>query len=280
MSDPEAQPVVRERSREPMSGLRNEALDELIRPGPERSARWGRTVASLPTWVLTVAVVIAGVVGLVVWNAIRRPGPVAGSLPHAGNRSDIAASVRTSTTAVNGKTSGSRPGAAADGDPGALGTGGAAGATVTVHVAGAVLHPGVVTLRTGARAVDAVAAAGGLASGADPDRVNLAAPMRDGDRLAIPILGQPPPEAIPATGNSTGGTGSPPGAPAGPVDINTASTEMLDTLPGVGPSTAAAIVAHRERSGRFRNVEGLLEVRGIGDAKLEAIRDLVTVGGG
>jgi competence protein ComEA len=64
----------------------------------------------------------------------------------------------------------------------------------------------------------------------------------------------------------------------GPLDLNTATAEQLDTLPGVGPATAAAIVSHRERNGPFATVDGLLDVRGIGPAKLEALRDLVTVG--
>ena len=68
-------------------------------------------------------------------------------------------------------------------------------------------------------------------------------------------------------------------SPAAPIDLNTATAEELDTLPGVGQSTAAAIIDHRESSGLFRSVDALLDVRGIGEAKLEALRDLVTAGG-
>jgi competence protein ComEA len=75
-------------------------------------------------------------------------------------------------------------------------------------------------------------------------------------------------------GGSGGGTGS---AAGGPVDLNTADEAALDALPGVGPATAAAIVAHRQQIGRFTSIDQLLDVRGIGEAKLEAIRDLVTV---
>lgn len=155
------------------------------------------------------------------------------------------------------------------------------GGSITVHVAGAVVRPGVVTLPEGGRAVDAVAAAGGLAPGADPDRVNLAAPLVDGVRLTIPLVGQPVPvEVVPqGPGNSgQGGTGSSGAAPAGPVDLNTADAGQLDALPGIGPSTAAAIIAHRDENGPFASVDALLDVRGIGEAKLEALRDLVVVG--
>jgi competence protein ComEA len=87
-------------------------------------------------------------------------------------------------------------------------------------------------------------------------------------------------------GNSSG-TGAPAGvdggegggSASGPIDLNTATAEQLDTLPGVGPSTAAAIIEHRASAGPFRSVDALLDVRGIGEAKLEALRDLVTAGG-
>jgi competence protein ComEA len=132
--------------------------------------------------------------------------------------------------------------------------------------------------------VDAVDAAGGLAPGADPDRVNLAAPVVDGSRLAIPLVGQAAPAELapqlPA-GSGAPGSGTVDGAPASPgtpVDLNTADAQQLDSLPGVGPSTAEAIIAHRDEHGPFRSVEELLDVRGIGEAKLDALRDLVTAG--
>ncbi len=155
-----------------------------------------------------------------------------------------------------------------------------------MHVAGAVTAPGVVRLSSGSRVVDAVTAAGGLRADADPDRVNLAAPLTDGQRVVVPVLGQPVPPETDGGGGAAGtrrGRGamvvSPRARPPGPVDLNTATAEELDTLPGVGPSTAAAIIDHRESSGPFRSVDALLDVRGIGEAKLEALRDLVTAGG-
>jgi competence protein ComEA len=154
---------------------------------------------------------------------------------------------------------------------------------VVVHVAGAVASPGVVRLAATGRIVDAVAAAGGLRADADPDRVNLAAPVSDGQRIVIPVVGQPLPEEVvaapPPGATAPGDVAGPGDTSASVVDLNRATAEQLDTLPGVGPATAAAILAHREQSGPFRSVDGLIEVRGIGEAKLEALRDLVTVSG-
>lgn len=143
--------------------------------------------------------------------------------------------------------------------------------SVTIHVAGAVRRPGVYTVPMPARVVDAVTQAGGATSRAALDAINLARPLVDGEQVFIPRRGQ-----------SGGGAGSPsPGggvvAPQGPVNINSAGAERLQTLPGVGPSTAQAIIEHRQRHGPFASVDALLDVRGIGPSKLEALRGLVTV---
>lgn len=154
---------------------------------------------------------------------------------------------------------------------------------VVVDAAGAVLRPGVYRLRTGARVDDLVRAAGGLAAGADRDRLNLAAPLADGQRVFVPRIGETSPPPVDPSGGSdpsmttvTGGS-SPPGGTADPIDLNTATQEQLEALPGVGPATAAAILAYRTEHGRFRSVDELLEVRGIGDAKLAAVRARVRV---
>ena len=150
-----------------------------------------------------------------------------------------------------------------------------------MHVVGAVVRPGIVRLATGARVVDAVDGAGGLAPGADVDRVNLAAVLADGQRVVVPIVGQPPPVEVapgPAWPGGAASSGSSQPTANVPVDLNAATAEQLDTLPGVGPATAAAIIAHRSESGPFTSVDELLDVRGIGAARLESIRDLVTVG--
>ncbi|MEY4175042.1 MAG: ComE operon protein 1 [Actinomycetota bacterium] len=147
----------------------------------------------------------------------------------------------------------------------AVSTGTAPQGAVVVHVAGAVQHSGVYRLRDGERVVDAVAAAGGMAANAEPDAINLAARLLDGQRVYVPRVG----EAVPS--------GAGPEAPSGPLDLNSATEEQLDDLPGVGPATAAAIVAHRDSNGPFGSVDDLGEVRGIGPAKLDALRGLVTV---
>jgi len=148
---------------------------------------------------------------------------------------------------------------------------------LVVHVAGAVTRPGLVTVPEGARVADAVAAAGGVRSDADTVRLNLAERLVDGSRLYVPSAGESePPLVVTAAGGGSGGGGGP-GAPAGPLDLNTATAAQLETLPGVGPATATAIVTHRERNGRFVSVDGLGDVRGIGPSKLEALRPLVRV---
>ena len=151
---------------------------------------------------------------------------------------------------------------------------------LVVDVVGAVRRAGVVRVAPGARVLDAIAAAGGASPDADLARLNLAAPVADGARVAVPHVGAPAPAVDPSavTGASTDAGGSGPGAAtAGPVDLNTATAAQLDALPGIGPATAAAIVHDRETHGPFTSVNDLTRVRGIGPAKLEQLRDLVTV---
>jgi len=151
------------------------------------------------------------------------------------------------------------------------------GEELVVHVAGAVASPGVVTVRAGGRVADAVAAAGGLRPDADANRVNLAAPLEDGSRVYVPVVGEEREPEVLAAEPPPGREGEP-GAATGPVDVNRATAEELQRLPGIGPATAAAIVAHREANGPFRSVDQLDDVRGIGPAKLEQLRSLVVVG--
>jgi competence protein ComEA len=154
---------------------------------------------------------------------------------------------------------------------------------ITAHVAGAVAQPGVHSLRSGARIADLVAAAGGETPDADLDRVNLAALVPDGARVWVPRRGeaQPPEVLDPVVGfpvPTAGGGGSeasPPGTGGGRISLNRADATELEALPGIGPATAAAIVAHRAQHGPFPSVEALEAVRGIGPSKMEALRDLV-----
>jgi competence protein ComEA len=140
---------------------------------------------------------------------------------------------------------------------------------VVVHVAGAVARPGVVRLGGTGRLIDAIAAAGGPAADADLNQVNLAAKVGDGDRVYVPRRGESLPPAPTASGSAS--------TSAGPVDLNSATPEQLDALPGVGPATAKAIVDYRTRHGRFRSPDDLLSVPGIGLAKLATLKPLVRV---
>jgi competence protein ComEA len=152
---------------------------------------------------------------------------------------------------------------------------------IIVDVVGAVRRSGIVRLRAGARVVDAISAAGGAVAGADLTRLNLAAVVADGARVAVPRLGAPAPGIDPAAvvGSAPAEGDTAPGTPSAdaPVNLNTASAAQLDSLPGVGPATAAAIISDRAAHGPFRSVDDLGRVRGIGDAKLDQLRKLVTV---
>jgi competence protein ComEA len=154
-----------------------------------------------------------------------------------------------------------------------------------VAIAGAIVRPGLYRVAADTRLSALIAAAGGLAPDADGDRVNLAAPVRDGERIYVPHRGEPgaPPVVAGAPGSAGGtagggsGGGGTSAGPVGPVNLNRATAAELDSLPGVGPATAQAIIGHREANGPFRSVDDLAEVRGIGPAKLEQLRPLVTV---
>lgn len=135
-----------------------------------------------------------------------------------------------------------------------------------VHVAGAVARPGLYTLASGGRVADAIEAAGGAGAKADLDLLNLAAPLSDGMKIEVPVRGADPPTAAAAPSSSPG-----------PVSLNAADGQQLETIPGVGPVTAAAILAYRDEAGPFTSVEQLMEVSGIGPATLESIRPYVTL---
>ena len=134
-------------------------------------------------------------------------------------------------------------------------------ASLTVHVAGAVVRPGLVVLSPGARIADAVAAAGGATHLAELRSVNLATLVQDGDQIVILQIGE---EVSAEAGD-------------GRISLNRATVADLETLPGVGPVTAQRIVDHRDEHGPFATLEDLLDVSGIGEAKLDAIRDSVVV---
>ncbi len=235
---------------------------EALRHPPDRDATWSRrsAVAQIPVvWLRQrfgaepgrmlggLAVVIA--VGVAGWWLVRPPQPpVETLLPMA-----------TAPVASNPSIASSAPSAPPL-------------ESLVVHVAGAVAQPGLYELASGARVADAVAAAGGVTASADERTLNLAARVVDGQRVYIVAVGETAP---PAAVNGAAGSGEGAGD-VGPVDLNRATADELEELPGVGPATAAAIIEHRERQ-PFVIVDDLLDVAGIGEATLARLRPLVMV---
>jgi len=153
-------------------------------------------------------------------------------------------------------------------------------APITVHVIGAVVRPGVYAFPEGSRVQDAVIAAGGLLAEADPNLINLAAKLEDGQKLEIPAVGG----SIPGAASTAAGPFTvltTPGATtnnADLVNINTATADELDTLPGIGPTTAQKIIDYRTQHGPFSQIEQVMDVSGIGPATFDRIKDLITTG--
>lgn len=140
---------------------------------------------------------------------------------------------------------------------------------LTVHVAGAVMAPGLYRLKEGSRVSDALAEAEGPAPDALLDDLNLAARVKDGQKVMVPRAAGTAPDG---TAQPRGDTGT-----SGTVNINTSTAEQLEELPGIGPSLAQRIVDYRSKNGAFSSIDELDNVEGIGSGKLESIRDLVTI---
>lgn len=145
--------------------------------------------------------------------------------------------------------------------------------TLVVDVAGKVRHPGVVTLASGARVIDAIKEAGGIRHGVDTGSLNLARRVADGEQILVGIKATADPALPPAS--PPGPQGTP--VPGAPVDLNSATAPQLDELPGVGPVLAQRIVDYRGQHGGFHSVDELRQVSGIGDAKFADLKDLVRV---
>lgn len=228
-------------------------MPELPRPLPPPT--WRDRIAFVSSWrdgvpvpalLIVIGVVVALTIGVAA-TTLRSSNPpdVALSLPRADTATE-------STTLASPTTS--------------IGP-------LHVHAAGAVARPGVVQVPSGARVVDVIAAAGGAASDADLNQINLAELVTDGERVYIPRAGEVVAAVAAPSGSAKGG-----GTDAtGIVNINEASESELEALPGVGPATAKAIVDYRTQNGRFRSVDDLLNVRGIGPAKLEQIKPYARV---
>lgn len=141
---------------------------------------------------------------------------------------------------------------------------------IVVHITGAVPRPGVYQFPQGARMQDAISAAGGFLAEAEKSGINLARPLEDGEQLDIPfvdgfspVIPTPIETFIPSSDL---------------ININTASVDELDTLPGIGPTTAQKIVEYRDTNGPFINIEDIVNVSGIGPTTYDRIKDLITVG--
>ena len=220
-------------------------------------------------WRRVVAVAIATpIAAIVVWWMVRLPAPpVENFIPMAPTVTSPAAALDTPANGVLAPLDTLAP------------------TRIAIHVVGAVQQPGVYHLVVGARGDDALRAAGGPTRDADVRRVNLAAPLMDGQQFVVPRVGERLTTTVPSLGSVVGGqsagdTGINSGVNLGApllVDLNQATVAELDQLPGVGPSTARAIIDHRTRNGPFASVDDLLAVRGIGSAKLAELKPFVRV---
>jgi competence protein ComEA len=241
-------------------------MEELQRPLPPRSAvdrlrawiEWfgyGRIIGSA----VATVIVCAGAY----WLVRVPPPPTEASLPLATT------SVATPAAPEQGATSASGQDSPTDtAGPGTA----SAPPILVVHVAGAVVAAGVYELPGGSRVEGALAAAGGVGPDADPNALNLAAPLVDGSRVYVPRVGEEVPTPL-----VVGGAATPTGVDVPDVvDVNRATAAELESLPGVGPATALAIVAERDGNGPFIDVDDLDRVPGIGPAKIETLRELVT----
>lgn len=142
-------------------------------------------------------------------------------------------------------------------------------AALFVHVAGWVRSPGVYELQMGQRVIDAIDRAGGPRRGADLNALNLAALVVDAQQVLVPRKA--------STSSGAGGQLTAPGGEGQKINLNLATAEDLESLPGIGEVLAQRILEHRESNGPFTSVDELLEVSGIGEARLEDIRDRVSV---
>jgi competence protein ComEA len=217
--------------------------------------------------VVVLALLVAALVAVGAWWVLAgRPGEPAVVAPVVSRGPDHA-------DAPPDVTPDAAPDAAAPSAAGAGAAGAGSGqGEVVVDVTGRVRSPGLVTLPAGSRVADAVAAAGGLRPGTDSTGLNLARPLADGEQVLVGVRSAPWPQQPEAPQATAGAVPA-----AAPVDVNTATLEQLDVLPGIGPVTAQAILDWRSAHGVFTSVDELLEVDGIGEVTLADIRDLVTV---
>lgn len=285
-------------------------LDELVRlacsTDPIEPETHPRRLAIAPRAAIIAGVALIALALLLALRAVALAPSRAGQDPSGAQATAAGSSARAGQASAPGSPPplppGAQQGPVDDGaghttlaDPmvtAAPGAGQASG-RVVVHVAGAVHSPGVVVLSQGSRVVDAIEAAGGATAEADTDQLNLARVLADGEQVRVPRIGEVLPAQDPAHGPGQGrgdsGAAAASGAPgdsggaAGPssqearININTATASQLEDLPGIGPALAQRIVEHRDSHGPFASVDDLTDVPGIGQAKLDALRQEATV---
>jgi competence protein ComEA len=240
-----------------------ERIDERVQELAHRAG-----MREVPSAVVGAALIVAAlVVGWALWRWWPTPGNAAGGAEMPPVEVASAGESRVETPSASDSASAATTPAVS---------------RVVVHVAGRVRHPGVYELAAGSRVVTAIEAAGGALGSAQVDALNLARVVADGEQILVPSkdevhkgsfsggAGGGPSTSGAASGDSAGGGGA-------AVNINTADASALDTLPGVGPSTAQKIIAEREANGPFAKIEDLGRVSGIGPKRLEQLKGLVSV---
>ena len=226
---------------------------------------------------------IAVIVVIVVVVAVARWAPLSSSqFSISANSGSAEVAAQDSGQLEDGDDTGSSGSKSAD-----SGASGKTEKNLVVQVVGAVAAPGVYTLEEGQRVIDAINAAGGMSGDASQASVNLARQLQDGEQIYVPtseeaqsgsVAGPLASGATNASGVSASGSASvASGTTGGLININTATEEQLDQLPGVGPSTAKAIVDYRTQNGRFSSIEDIQEVSGIGESKYSKICGLICV---
>ena len=237
---------------------------------PDERVRRPRRIAVAPRAAMVLG---AALIALALLLALRTVMNAPDSHPQAGPAATATAGA--GETPAGGEPA-TGPATMPDGGPGHSGAEPGGTGEVLVHVVGAVRSPGVVRLPAGARVVDAIEAAGGVREDAQTDQLNLARIVADGEQVRVPVVG----EAVEAAPASETGTTPSAGAGAGGsglINVNTASADELEKLPGIGPALAERIVSHRQAHGPFASLDDLTDVPGIGRAKLEALRSEATV---